>query len=81
MNIKCPKGLELYPAYYLNQRIKADIYHCQGDLVKAEKEYHSLIEFKEPAAHAWGLAKLASLYFTQGRFKEAKEPLIQRKLL
>ncbi len=75
--VEADKGLELNPAYYLNQRVKADIYHCQGDLVKAEKEYQSLIEFKLSTAHAWGLAKLASLYFTQGRFKEAKELLKQ----
>ena len=66
------KGLALNPAFYFFQRVKADIYHCQGDLANAENEYQKLIEYKEPAAHAWGLAKLASLYFTQGRFKEAK---------
>jgi len=75
--VEADKGLELNPTYYLNQRVKADIYHCQGDLVKAEKEYQSLIEFKLPTAHAWGLAKLASLYFTQGRFREAKVLLKQ----
>jgi len=69
--VEADKGLALNPAFYLNQRVKADILHCQGDLAKAEKEYQKLIDFKEPAAHAWGLAKLASLYFTQGRFKDA----------
>jgi tetratricopeptide (TPR) repeat protein/tRNA A-37 threonylcarbamoyl transferase component Bud32 len=75
--IEADKGLALNPDFYLNQRVKADIYHCQGDLANAENEYQKLIEYKEPAAHAWGLAKLASLYFTQGRFKEA-EGLLER---
>jgi len=66
------KGLALNPAYNRNQRAKGDIYHCQGDLVKAKKEYQSLIEFEEPVTHAYGLTKLTSLYFTQGRFKEAQ---------
>ncbi len=75
--VEADKGLELNPTDYFIQRVKADIYHCQGDLVKAEKEYQSLIEFKLPTAHAWGLVKLASLYFTQGRFKVAKELIKQ----
>jgi len=75
--VEAEKGLTLNPAYYLNQRVKADVLHCQGNLTEAEKDYQKLIEYKEPAAHAWGLAKLASLYFTQGRFKEAKELLEQ----
>ncbi|MFB0564705.1 MAG: protein kinase [Candidatus Aminicenantaceae bacterium] len=73
--VEADKGLSVNPAFFLNQRIKADIYHLKGELLTAEKEYLKLIESREPAAHAWGLAKLASLYFTQGRFKEAKELL------
>ncbi len=70
--VEADKGLALNPAFYILQRVKADIYHCQGKSEEAEKEYQRLIEYKEPAAHAWGLAKLASLYLAQGRFKEAQ---------
>jgi tetratricopeptide (TPR) repeat protein len=73
--VEAEKSLALNPVFYLNQRLKADIFHCRGSFTEAENEYQKLIEYEEPAAHAWGLAKLGSLYFTQGRFKEAKELL------
>ena len=73
--VEAEKGLALNPAFYRNQIANADILHCQGSLAEAEKGYQKLIQYKEPAAHAWGLAKLASLHLTQGRFKEAKEHL------
>jgi tetratricopeptide (TPR) repeat protein len=75
--VEVDKGLALNPAYYYNQRAKGDIFHCKGNLTKAEQEYQKLMEYREPAAQAWGVAKLASLYFTQGRFKKAKDLLKQ----
>ena len=46
-------------------------------MVKAEQEYKKAMEYKEPAAQAWGMAKLASLYLSQGKFEKAKDLLKQ----
>lgn len=66
------KAFALNPALYRNFIIKGDIYHAQGDLNAAEKEYRRLLEAEEKAAHLYGRDRLGSLYLLQGKFEDAK---------
>ena len=58
-------------------REKGVIYHCQGNLDEAEKEYQKLFEFDDPEAHDSAKKRLAALRLLQGRFSEAKDLLYE----
>jgi len=66
------KAHSLDPSSPFNLTLKGDIYHCQGDLIKAEEEYRKLLEVEEPAAHLTGKLRLGALYLLQGKFKKSK---------
>jgi len=66
------KAFLLDPTHWANFRLKGSIYMYLGDLVKAEEEYHKLLELREPAAQAQGRVRLAFLCLLQGKFSKAK---------
>jgi len=70
--VEVDKALSLDTAYYANVWVKGDIYHCKGDLTKAEKEYQKLLEAEEKTAHLYGRRRLAALYLLQGKFEKSK---------
>jgi len=72
-HVEADRAISLSPSYYKNFWVKGDIYHSQGDLVKAEKEYRKLLEFEEKAAHLWGRKWLGALNLSKGKFAEAKK--------
>jgi tetratricopeptide (TPR) repeat protein len=51
--------------------LKGDIYHCQGDLIKAEIEYQRLLAREEAGAHGYGICRLATLCLLNGKFEKA----------
>jgi tetratricopeptide (TPR) repeat protein len=71
------KAFSLDPADYGNHWLKGDIYLCKGDLIKAEKEYQSLLEEEEKSAHLTGVMRLGALYLLQGRFEKSKDQFKQ----
>ncbi|MFX0206261.1 MAG: protein kinase [Candidatus Hodarchaeota archaeon] len=70
--VEVDKALSLSLAYYYI-RMKGDIYHCKGDLTKAENDYKELLEKEEQAAHLWGRNKLGALYLLKGKFEDSRE--------
>ena len=60
---------------------KGDIYHCKGDLIKAEKEYQKVLELEEKVAHLHGRQSLGALYLSQGRFEKSEKQLKQGIIL
>jgi len=60
---------------------KGDIYHCKGDLIKAEKEYQNLLELEGKRLHLLGRQSLGALYLSQGRFEKSEEQLKQGIIL
>ena len=70
--VEADKAHSLDPSNHYNLTLKGDIYHCQGDLIKAEEEYQKLLEADEPAAHLTGKLRLGALYLLQGKFKKSK---------
>ncbi len=76
--IEVDKSYSLNPALFVNFWIKGDIYHCQNNLIAAEKEYRKLLDPKEQGAHLFlGRRKLASLYLLEGRFEQSIDELKQ----
>ncbi|NIN91731.1 protein kinase [bacterium] len=75
--VEADKALSLNPAFYNNIRTKGDIYLCQGDLIKAEKEYQKLLELEVQSVHLWARRGLGALCILQGKFAKAKEQLYQ----
>jgi tetratricopeptide (TPR) repeat protein len=71
--IEVDKGLSLNPNYFLNMRVKGDIYHYQGDLFKAGQEYQKLLELDVNTGPFTGRDSLGALYLSKGKFEEAKE--------
>jgi serine/threonine protein kinase/Tfp pilus assembly protein PilF len=72
-HIEVDKAISLDPILYRNFYAKGDIYHTQGDLAKAEKEYEKLLEFEEKTAHFWGRDRLGALNVSKGKIAEAKK--------
>jgi len=72
-HIEVDKAITLDPTFDRSFLVKGDIYHTQGDLVKAEKEYEKLLEFEEKTAHLWGRDRLGALNLSRGKFAEAKK--------
>ena len=54
-----------------------DIYHCSGDLTKAEKEYQKMLTNQSPTTEYHACFRLAALYLSQGKFGESKRMLEQ----
>lgn len=54
-----------------------DIYHCSGDLIKAEEEYKKMMGNQELTSRYHACFKLAALYLSQGEFEESKRMLKQ----
>jgi len=75
--VESDKARFLDPGNSNNLVLKGDIYHCQGDLIKAEEEYQKLLEVKEPAVRLAGRAGLGALYLLQGKFKKSEYQYIQ----
>jgi tetratricopeptide (TPR) repeat protein len=65
------------PDNYFYFLAMGDIYHCKGDLIKAEKEYQKVLELEEKVAHLPGRQSLGALYLSQGRFEKSEEQLKQ----
>jgi len=65
------KGILLNPASPINFRMKGDIFHCKGDLNKAEEEFRRLLEQKEPTVINYGRGGLATLYLLKGKLEES----------
>lgn len=57
--------------------LMGDIYHCSGDLIKAEKEYKKMLTDQEPTSEYHARFKLAALYLSQGKFEESKRMIKQ----
>jgi len=79
--VEADKALSMDPDNYFYFLTKGDIYHCKGDLIKAEKEYQKVLELEEKAAHLNGRQSLGALYLSQGRFEKSEEQLKQGILL
>ncbi|GAG41710.1 unnamed protein product, partial [marine sediment metagenome] len=79
--VETDKALSMDPENYFYFLTKGDIYHCKGDLIKAEKEYQKVLELEEKVAHIPGRQCLGALYLSQGRFEESEEQLKQGILL
>ncbi len=75
--IEADKAIFLNPALPDNLTIKGDIYHCRGDLIKAEDEYQKLLSAKEPTVRDDGRRRLEALYLSQRKFEESKNQLKQ----
>ncbi|UCC41413.1 MAG: protein kinase [Candidatus Aminicenantes bacterium] len=70
--VEIDKALSFDQDYYYTST-KGDIFHCRGDLFKAEEEYHKLLDSEEQVAYCFGRARLGPLYLLQGRFEESKD--------
>jgi tetratricopeptide (TPR) repeat protein len=68
--VEVEKAFSLNPTHFLVPRTKGDIYMCMGDSELAEKEYQKLLLESDSVSSAWGLQRLALLYFALGRFEE-----------
>jgi len=79
--VEADKALFMDPDNYFYFLTKGDIYHCKGDLIKAEKEYQKVFELEEKVAHLPGRQSLGALYLSQGRFEKSEEQLKQGILL
>jgi tetratricopeptide (TPR) repeat protein len=60
-----------------NSDIKGNIYHCSGELDKAEREYLNLLDSRISIDVASAMRFLGSLYLLQGRYEEAKKQFSQ----
>jgi serine/threonine protein kinase/Tfp pilus assembly protein PilF len=69
--VEADKAIFLNPALPLSRRIKGDIYHCRGDLIKAREEHQKLLEAKEPRVRIDGRRRLGVLFLFQGKFEES----------
>ena len=54
---------------------KGDIYLCQGDLIKAEKEYQKLLDLEDQGGASTYKDRLGAMFFLQGKFDEAKNQI------
>ncbi len=79
--VEADKALSMDPDNYFYFLTKGNIYHCKGDLIKAEKEYQKVLELEEKVAHLHGRQSLGALYLLQGRFEKSEEQLKQGILL
>jgi tetratricopeptide (TPR) repeat protein len=79
--VEVGKALSMDPDNYFYFLTKGDIYHCKGDLIKAEKEYQKVLELEEKVAHLHGRQRLGALYLSQGRFEKSEEQLKQGIIL
>jgi serine/threonine protein kinase/tetratricopeptide (TPR) repeat protein len=55
--------------------LMGDIYHCSGDLARAEEIYSGTARTQIPTQQWRGYFRLAALYLSQGRFKDSKDQL------
>ena len=62
--VEMDKGFSLNPTARQNFTIKGDIYHCNGDFIKAEKEYQKLQELEE-LDHLICRDRMGALYLLQ----------------
>ncbi len=60
-----------------NSDIKAYIYHCLGELDKAEREYLNMLDSRINRDVASAYRLLGSLYLLQGRHKDAEKQLLE----
>jgi len=72
-HLEVDRPISLDPTFYGYFRAKGDIYHMQGDLAKAEKEYEKLFELEEKTAHRSGKDRLGALNVSKGKLTEAKK--------
>jgi tetratricopeptide (TPR) repeat protein len=75
--VEANKALTLDANNYKNHWLIGDIYHLQGDLNNAEKEYQKLIKSENKIAHLKAIYRLGSLYILQGNFEKAKDQFIK----
>ena len=66
------KALALASGDFENIGVKGFIYHCQGDLANAEREYQKLLNLEEPVAQLWWFTLMESLRALQGRIAESQ---------
>jgi len=71
--VEVDKAISLDPDDFYYFLTKGDIYHLEGNLINAEKEYQKLLESKEQIDHLFSRTRLADLYKLQGRFEKSKE--------
>jgi tetratricopeptide (TPR) repeat protein len=64
------KSLSITSSFQLGIILKGDTYLCQGDFLRAEKEYSRLLLSNEPS-QLIGKAKLGALSLQQGKTKES----------
>jgi serine/threonine protein kinase/tetratricopeptide (TPR) repeat protein len=55
--------------------LAGDIYHCEGDLARAEEEYQKILKTEEPSGQCYGSFRLAALHLSRGEFERSKEQL------
>jgi len=79
--VEVDKAISMEPDNYFYFLTKGDIYHCKGDLIKAEKEYQKVLELEEKVANLFGRQSLGALYLSQGRFEKSEEHLKQGIIL
>ncbi len=65
------KAFHLDPYDWNNFELKGDIYLYQGDLKRAEEEYHNMRKGRGAAAQAWSRMRMSNLYQHQGKFRDA----------
>ncbi len=55
--------------------LMGDVYHCSGDLARAEEIYSRTAQTQIPTQQWRGCLRLAALYLSQGRFKDSRNQL------
>ncbi len=55
--------------------LMGDVYHCRGELTKAEEIYSGTARTQIPTQQWRGYFRLAALYLSQGRFKDSRNQL------
>jgi serine/threonine protein kinase/tetratricopeptide (TPR) repeat protein len=66
------RSLSLDPSLFRNFRIMGDTCVYQGDWIRAEGNYHKLLEHEEQSAQNIGIGRLAELNLLRGRFEDSK---------
>jgi len=71
------KAFSLDPINHYNIWLKGFIYHCKGDLIRAEKEYQKPLETEDEMAKVFVEEGLGALHLLQGKFERSREHIKQ----
>jgi tetratricopeptide (TPR) repeat protein len=75
--IEIDKATVIDPDHPRNFLIKGHIYHLEGDIINAEKEYQNILNKANQAEHQMGRSWIGHLYLLQGKFEKSRTLLKQ----